>query len=440
MIGEVALNDVLCFRRYIHSPTGGGLADGDSTPTVDVQEDNGTPATMGASLSEEATGEVYITIDCASGNGYEVGKRYNAALFATVGGEDTAQQICEFIVVQYYTDEYFDSVGEAIQDIEDTVDAIRASQVMYEGTAAGGSASTIVLAGDQSFASSALEESIVRIISGSGAGQCRRISGFVSGTETATVIPQWDTSPTATSVIEIYPSASGIGDNGIATASFQAFALTSTVFASDCITAAKLAADVTTELQAGLATSAALATLDGKVDAVDDYLDTEIAALITAVNTVDDLLDTEVGAIIAAIAALPSDVEDAVLDALLADHDDPGSVGEALAGVDTAPVLDAISDLSDDLAIVDGLIDALTTAVADLPDDGAEATWDHVLEGSATAGDLVRATVSGVLGKVTNFLTGTLVFKGFINSAKTRATVTTNSTGRVGSTPGDLTP
>jgi hypothetical protein len=87
------------------------------------------------------------------------------------------------------------------------------------------------------------------------------------------------------------------------------------------LTASGLAADAVTEIQSGLATSSALTTVSGKIDTVDDFLDTEIAAikaktdnlpsdpadasvvagLIAAVeakvDTVDDFLDTEVAAI-----------------------------------------------------------------------------------------------------------------------------------------------
>lgn len=48
--------------------------------------------------------------------------------------------------------------------------------------------------------------------------------------------------------------------------------------ASNVMTAAAAAADLTTELQAGLATQAS-------VDAVDDFLDTEVAAILAAVDT-----------------------------------------------------------------------------------------------------------------------------------------------------------
>ncbi len=56
--------------------------------------------------------------------------------------------------------------------------------------------------------------------------------------------------------------------------------------APNSVNASALAADFVTEVQAGLATSAALATVSGKVDAVDDLLDAEMPALTTAVAAV----------------------------------------------------------------------------------------------------------------------------------------------------------
>lgn len=66
--------------------------------------------------------------------------------------------------------------------------------------------------------------------------------------------------------------------------------LTATAIAADAITAAKVAADVTTEIQTGLATASALATVSGKIDTIDDLLDTEVAAI----KAVTDKLDTAV--------------------------------------------------------------------------------------------------------------------------------------------------
>ncbi len=49
--------------------------------------------------------------------------------------------------------------------------------------------------------------------------------------------------------------------------------------AADVMTAAAAASDLTTELQTGLATASSITTLSGKVDVIDDFLDTEIVAI-----------------------------------------------------------------------------------------------------------------------------------------------------------------
>jgi NifU-like protein involved in Fe-S cluster formation len=66
-------------------------------------------------------------------------------------------------------------------------------------------------------------------------------------------------------------------------------------FAADAIAAATLAADVTTELQSGLATAAALATVDTVVDAILVDTGTDIPATLA---TVAGYLDTEIAAIL----------------------------------------------------------------------------------------------------------------------------------------------
>lgn len=103
-------------------------------------------------------------------------------------------------------------------------------------------------------------------------------------------------------------------------------AITAGAFAANAINAAKLDPDVTTELQAGLATAAALTT-------VDDFLDTEVAAILAAV-------DTEVAAIKAKTDNLPAApaatgdiptaaaVADAVWDEATLGHTTSGTFGE----------------------------------------------------------------------------------------------------------------
>lgn len=80
-------------------------------------------------------------------------------------------------------------------------------------------------------------------------------------------------------------TAVSIGTGGIASTAFAAGAIDAAAIAADAIGSSELAASAVTEIQSGLATAAAL-------DTVDNFLDTEVAAILAAV-------DTEVAAILA---------------------------------------------------------------------------------------------------------------------------------------------
>ena len=123
--------------------------------------------------------------------------------------------------------------------------------------------------------------------------------------------------------------------------------------AANVMTAAAAAADLTTELQSGLATAAALATVDGIVD--DILLDTaEIGAAgagLTAlasqasVNTIDDLLDTEIPALTTAVADLPTNAE---LATALGTADD--AVLAAIAALENLSAAEVNAEVVDALA------------------------------------------------------------------------------------------
>lgn len=80
-----------------------------------------------------------------------------------------------------------------------------ATGVLYQAyaTAQSGTASTIVLAAAESFADDELNNSVIRIMSGTGAGQSRLITDYAGATDTATVSPNWTTNPGATSVYAV---------------------------------------------------------------------------------------------------------------------------------------------------------------------------------------------------------------------------------------------
>lgn len=90
-------------------------------------------------------------------------------------------------------------------------------------------------------------------------------------------------------------TSSVIQDGAFTAGKFASSFLTATKIATDAFTAAKFAADVTTELQSGLATAAALATVDANVDAI----------LVDTGTTLPGILGTPAGADMSAdIAAL----------------------------------------------------------------------------------------------------------------------------------------
>ena len=71
------------------------------------------------------------------------------------------------------------------------------------GTAQGGTSTTIQLAAASTFADDELIGNMVKITSGTGAGQSRQITDHVSSTDTSSVDRAWTTTPDATSVYEI---------------------------------------------------------------------------------------------------------------------------------------------------------------------------------------------------------------------------------------------
>lgn len=96
-------------------------------------------------------------------------------------------------------------------------------------------------------------------------------------------------------------SVGSVASGGIAAASFAAAAITAAAIATDAIGAAELAADAVAEIQAGLATSAALATVQADTDDIQTRLP---AALVSG------RLDASVGAMAAntlTAAALATD-------------------------------------------------------------------------------------------------------------------------------------
>ena len=174
---------------------------------------------------------------------------------------------------------------------------------------------------------------------------------------------------------------------------------------ANVMTAAAAAADLTTELQSGLATSSALATLDGKVDVIDGVVDAilvdtaeigvagaGLTALATAANlaTVAGYLDTEIAAILADTNELQTDwTNGGRLDLLV----------------------DAIKAKTDALP-------AAPAAVSDVPTAAAiaDAVHDEVVEGTVTLRQSIRLHNAALGGKVQGLDTFNPVFRDLADS------------------------
>jgi hypothetical protein len=167
-------------------------------------------------------------------------------------------------------------------------------------------------------------------------------------------------------------NAAAIADGAIDAATFAAGAINAAAIAADAIGASELAADAVTEIQSGLATAAALATVAG-------YIDTEVAAVLAAVDTevAAILADTGTDGVVVAAAsksgyALTAAEHTSIADALLT-RDWASVTGEAARSV-----LNALRFLRNKVSI------SGTTMTVTEEDDTTEA-WSATVTTDASA-------------------------------------------------------
>lgn len=203
-----------------------------------------------------------------------------------------------------------------------------------------------------------------------------------SGDLTATMKTSVTTAATAATptAAAVTGSVGSVATGGIVAASFAAGAIDNSAIATDAIGASELAASAVTEIQSGLSTldaagvrsavGLASANLDTQLTAIDDYIDTEVAAIkaktdnlpsdpadasdiaasFSTVNgtlaTIAGYIDTEVAAIKAKTDNLPASpaatssiptaaaIADAVWEETLTDHS--GTVGSTAQALNAA--------------------------------------------------------------------------------------------------------
>lgn len=187
---------------------------------------------------------------------------------------------------------------------------------LRRATAQAGGASTITLDASASATDSLYNGLAVLIISGTGAGQARVITGYVGSTKVATVTPAWVTNPSSSSVFILAPaSVNDVSWVGTAIAAPDTAGYPKTTIKDgtgtgelDTASGVVLAKDHT---GANLATAAALAT----VQADTDDLQTRVPAAL-----VSGRIDASVGAMATdtlTAAALKTDAVTEIVTALL---------------------------------------------------------------------------------------------------------------------------
>lgn len=94
LLGRTVYKDFVCHT------TAGVVSDADSTPTVEIFENDTDTAilTPTAVKRTSKTGNYRVPIVITAANGFEIGKSYNVVVSATVGGTSSKAVIMSFVI------------------------------------------------------------------------------------------------------------------------------------------------------------------------------------------------------------------------------------------------------------------------------------------------------------------------------------------------------
>ena len=262
--------------------------------------------------------------------------------------------------------------------------------IVHEGTAQSATGTTLVLASGAAFANDELIGATILITGGTGVGQARIITDYVGSTDTATV-DTWTTTPSGTITYKVFgtPPASATSVPAVNVTQWLGTACATPT------TAGVPEVDVTHcsgSAQATIATQAS-------VNTIDDFLDTEVAAILAAV-------DTEVAAILADTNELQTDWAnggrlDLLLDGAASAGDPwttslPGAYGAGTAGYIVGTNLDGTVSSRASQTSVDTVDDLLDTEVAAIKTVVDSILVDTAEIGAAGAGLTALATQASV--------------------------------------------
>lgn len=257
-------------------------------------------------------------------------------------------------------------------------------QVVRSGTAQAGAASTITLDTGASAINSFYNNTIIHIVTGTGAGQSRRVSGYVGATKVATVANNWQTNPDVTSVFVIRPG--GQVSSSVTSASLQS-GLDAYTNKNDW-----KATGFATPTNVTNAQTAIIAEIDAnetKIDTIDTNVDSIVAKLPTGnISDFDESTDQ-------VIVATNNDKTDYTL--TTADKDDIVDLtwDEPLTGATHNVPTSAgrrVRNLAD-LAIIDGTAVSSGTGTNQIVLDGDASTVDGAYDPALIA--IVNGTGAG---------------------------------------------
>lgn len=309
------------------------------------------------------------------------------------------------------------ALGLASANLDTQLAAIAADCLpLTDGTAQGGTGTTIQLAAASAFADDILNGCVVEILSGTGAGQARVITDYVNSTDTATVTPAWTTNPSSDSVYRVSK-----GSVNISAAALQAV--------TSAVTAADVADAVWDEPRSGHTTSGTYGqhTGDAAMRGTDSaYTGTPPTAAAIADQVWEEAIADHSGTAGSTAEALGAagSAGDPWTTAL------PGSytgsqAGKILADVltDTGTTLPASLAALNDISAADVWAAATRTLTANTnlndptADAIADAVWDELRSGHTTAGTFGQHTGDAAMRGTDGAYTGTPPTTGEITAA-----------------------
>lgn len=232
-------------------------------------------------------------------------------------------------------------------------------------------------------------------------------------------------------------SVGAIAANAITAASIAADAITAAKIATDAIDGDALAASAVAEIQSGLSTAAALATVQADTDDIQARL---------PVALVGGRIDASVGAMAAGTVTAAAVATDAI--------DGDALAASAVAEIQSGLALDATVAKAVDLAVVQADTDNIQTRLpvalvggkmdSALDATGLDATavqeiWQRVIDNGLTAEELIRIIVSACAGILSGAATPTNIMRDLANT-KNRITATCDASGNRTAVALDVTP